>query len=110
MDCPSLLCPPKVVQAPRTQILAQTKDLAASQPLQDEARLSKAAMHPGGQERALQPQTTAMSLSLWSLPARQREAEMREGGQPPVQVSGLLPAPLSGARLLCTSMQTQDGQ
>lgn len=88
LTAPPFSAPQEVAQAPRAQLLAQTKDLAASQPLQDEGRLSKAAMHPGGQERALQLQTTAMSLGLWSLPARQREAAMREGGERPASGSG----------------------
>ena len=110
-DCPSLLCPPKVAQAPRAQILAQTKDLAASQPLQDEDRLSKAAMHPGARRGhfSLRQQQWASACGPCQ-PGRERQRWGREGrGQPPVQVRGLLPAPLSGARLLCASMQTQDG-
>lgn len=44
-----------------------------------EARLSKAAMHPGGQERALQPQATAAEYSWWSLRSRQQGAESLGG-------------------------------
>ena len=49
-------------------------------PLRDEARLSKAAMHPGGQERALQPQTTATELELQpAVTARPADERRREG-------------------------------
>lgn len=47
-------------------------------PLRDETRLSKAAMHPGGQERALQPQTTATELEPQPV-VTARQADERRG-------------------------------
>lgn len=73
----------------------------------EEARLSQAAMHPGGQERALEPQTTAAELQLVGL------ARQTARGAKPVEASLLLRLGgyqhlYDGARSLRPSLWTRD--
>lgn len=84
-DVPLSPHPPGAAQAPQCSDPSPDKGLGGLPRLcrQDEARLPKAAMHPGGQERALQPQTTAtgLALLLGGRPQRQR-AEARPAPGP----------------------------
>lgn len=70
----------------------------------EEARLLQAAMHPAGQERALQPQATAAE------PKQVGPTEQAGRGREPGAETSLLLQHLSdGARALCTSLWTRDG-
>lgn len=103
--CPSLLCPPQSSDPSPDKGLGSLPILC-----REEARLSKAAMHPRGQERALQPQATATNLQL-VVPAWQAARGREPGGEASLFLRWAGYQDLSdGAGCPRTSLSTWDGQ